>query len=359
MEASTSILRLVYISKRFEEVTAVDSVSLDIREGEFVTLLGPSGSGKTTILMMIAGFQIPTSGEIFVKGELVTPIPPHKRNIGIVFQSYALFPHMTVFENIAYPLRMRKYKETEIKTGVEGMLELVKLQGMGKRFPKQLSGGQQQRVALSRALVFNPDLLLMDEPLGALDKKMREHMQIELKNLQEKLNITVVYVTHDQEEGLVMSDRIAVLNQGKIEQVASPHALYDNPSNSFIADFIGETNFLSGNILREETGHFIASTQNGLSFLVPYADHLKKGDTVKLSIRPEKITFVEEGKLGNVYEGSVEDVIYIGETTKYFINLSGEERLSVKEQNRPNSRKFKKGDQVRISWDVSDVRLLA
>ena len=358
METSTSILKLVNLSKKFEEVTAVDSVSLEINQGEFITLLGPSGSGKTTILMMIAGFQIPTSGEIFKKGELITPIPPHKRNIGIVFQSYALFPHMTVFENIAYPLRMRKYSEADIKTEVEGMLDLVKLQGMGKRFPKQMSGGQQQRVALSRALVFSPDLLLMDEPLGALDKKMREHMQIELKNLQEKLNITVIYVTHDQEEGLVMSDRIAVLNQGKIEQAGPPHELYENPSNSFIADFIGETNFLSGSILREETGHFIASTQNGLTFLAPYSDRLKKGDTVKLSIRPEKITFAEKEVNGNVYKGNVEAVIYIGETTKYYINLSGKEMLSVKEQNRPNSRKFKKGDQVLISWDVIDTRLL-
>jgi spermidine/putrescine ABC transporter ATP-binding subunit len=359
MESIKNILKLANISKQFEEVVAVDNVSLEINEGEFITLLGPSGSGKTTILLMIAGFQTPTMGEIFIKGEQMTPVPPQKRNIGIVFQSYALFPHLTVFENIAYPLQMRKYNGSEIKVKVEAMLELVKLVGLGKRYPKQLSGGQQQRVALSRALVFNPDLLLMDEPLGALDKKMREHMQIELKNLQDKLKITVIYVTHDQEEGLVMSDRIAVLNRGRIEQIGSPYDLYEYPSNAFIADFIGETNFISGTIIRQEAGHFVATTHGGLTFLVPYSDHLKKGETITLSIRPEKITLSEEEKGDHVYEGNIEDVIYIGETTKYVINLSGKEVLNVKEQNRPHSRKFKKGDRVRISWDFSDSRLLA
>ena len=239
------IVILEDLTKIFGNVVAVDEISLEVRRGEFITLLGPSGSGKTTILMMIAGFQIPTSGKIFIEDEMVIYQPPFKRNIGMVFQSYALFPHMTVFDNIAFPLRMRKFKEKEISKSVARVLNLVELSDYGARYPKQLSGGQQQRVALARAYVYNPPVLLMDEPLGALDKKLREQMQLEIKHFHESLGITVIYVTHDQGEALTMSDRIAVMNKGRIEQMGSPTDLYERPSNKFVADFIGETNLIS------------------------------------------------------------------------------------------------------------------
>jgi ABC-type Fe3+/spermidine/putrescine transport system ATPase subunit len=233
------IVILENLTKIFGNVVAVEEIFLEVKRGEFITLLGPSGSGKTTILMMIAGFQIPTSGKIFIEEEMVIYQPPYKRNIGMVFQSYALFPHMTVFDNIAFPLRMRKVKEKEISKSVMRVLDLVELSEYGTRYPKQLSGGQQQRVALARAYVYNPPVLLMDEPLGALDKKLREQMQLEIKHFHESLGVTVIYVTHDQGEALTMSDRVAVMNKGRIEQVGSPTDLYERPSNKFVADFVG------------------------------------------------------------------------------------------------------------------------
>ena len=235
-------------------VVAVDSVSLDIAPGEFLTLLGPSGSGKTTTLMMLAGFEIPSDGEIYVDDTAIAAIPPYKRNIGMVFQNYALFPHMTVGENIAFPLKMRGLSKSEIARMSKEALELVKLPGYEGRYPRQLSGGQQQRIAVARALVFNPRVLLMDEPLGALDKQLRESLQLEIKSLHDQLGVTIVYVTHDQQEALVMSDRIAVMNNGRIEQIGSPVALYDQPQSRFVASFIGESNFLSGRVLSCDGG---------------------------------------------------------------------------------------------------------
>ena len=227
-------------------MVAVDGVSLDIAPGEFVTLLGPSGSGKTTTLMMLAGFEIPTAGEIYVDEDPIASVPPYRRNIGMVFQNYALFPHMTVGENIAFPLQMRKMSRAEITRQTTAVLALVGLPGYEGRYPRQLSGGQQQRVAVARALVFNPRVLLMDEPLGALDKQLREHLQLEIKALHDQLGVTIIYVTHDQEEALVMSDRIAVMNDGRIEQCGLPTELYDEPSTRFVATFIGESNFIDG-----------------------------------------------------------------------------------------------------------------
>jgi spermidine/putrescine ABC transporter ATP-binding subunit len=239
-------LELINISKLFGDVRAVDNVSLSIQHGEFLTLLGPSGSGKTTTLNMIAGFEIPSRGDILLETEDITTVAPNNRGIGMVFQNYALFPHMTVSDNIAFPLKMRKTPGGKIRQSIKEVLELVKLPGFEGRYPHQLSGGQQQRIALARALVFEPKILLMDEPLGALDKKLRDHMRLEIKHLQGALDITVIYVTHDQEEALTMSDRIAIMNEGKIIQLDTPVALYESPASLFVADFIGESNFLKG-----------------------------------------------------------------------------------------------------------------
>src|SRR6266567_8624280 len=234
------------LSKSYGPATAVSGVSINVRAGEFLSLLGPSGSGKTTLLMMIAGFEAPTAGAIHIDDRDITELAPNKRNIGMVFQRYALFPHMSVADNIAFPLRMRRTPKAEIRRRVEAALALVQLEEYGGRLPSQLSGGQQQRIAVARALVFEPPVLLMDEPLGALDKNLREQMQIEIKRIQQSLGVTVIYVTHDQEEALTMSDRIAVMRNGCLEQIGSPTELYDNPATSFVADFVGKTNFLEG-----------------------------------------------------------------------------------------------------------------
>src|SRR5688572_12513830 len=257
---SAGDVELVGLSRRFGEVLAVDRLSLRMGSGECVTLLGPSGSGKTTTLMMIAGFVRPTTGEIYLGGQAITRRPPFKRNVGMVFQNYALFPHMTVFENVAFPLRMRRLRRGEIEAKVGQALDLVRLTGYEARYPRQLSGGQQQRVALARALVFNPPVLLMDEPLGALDKKLRQQMQLEIKHLHEQLGITVIYVTHDQEEALVMSDEIVVMRNGRIEQIGTPRGVYDDPRNNFVADFIGEANVLDGTIIKAEHSRYRVRT---------------------------------------------------------------------------------------------------
>ncbi len=362
MSAYVSLER---ITKRYGDVVAVSDVSLDIAEHEFVTLLGPSGSGKTTILMTIAGFIKADDGRVFVDGEDITEIPPYRRNIGMVFQSYALFPHMTVYENIAYPLKMRRIPRAKARQMVEEILEVVQLQGFEQRSPAQLSGGQQQRVALARALVFHPPILLMDEPLGALDKKLREHMQLELKDIQDRLGITVLYVTHDQEEALTMSSRITIMNSGRTEQTGTALDIYENPNNQFVADFIGETNFFRAEILRIEddgvyiTGPYIRSIR---------ANALKRvevGQKAHLAVRPEKIVFVGEEERNHCsYEGSVKDIIYLGDITKYYVQLVDvpqDEREGVvimKVQNRLGSKKYNRGDQVRIGWNEMDATIV-
>jgi putative spermidine/putrescine transport system ATP-binding protein len=343
------------IVKRFGSVVAVDGISLEVKKGEFITLLGPSGSGKTTALMIIAGFQTPDSGKTIIEGEVVNFKPPFKRNIGMVFQSYALFPHMTVFDNIAFPLRMRRVGEKEISKNVERVLEIIKLPALGSRYPKQLSGGQQQRVALARALVFNPPVLLMDEPLGALDKKLREHMQLEIKHLHESFGISVIYVTHDQTEALTMSDRIAVMNLGRIEQIGSPNDLYEKPKNKFVADFIGETNLIDGEIIGEEAGRFELLTGKGMKILVSKRSSISK-EKVSLAIRPERIGFVESPEgLANLYEGLVEEAIYLGDSFKYKILVDGKELLVVTQKNDPRSKQYKKGDRVLLRLQDDDL----
>src|SRR5829696_2864246 len=282
------VARVVFdaIEKRYQAVRAVDGIDLDIAPGEFLTLLGPSGSGKTTSLMMLAGFEIPTDGEIYVDGEPIAAIPPYKRNIGMVFQNYALFPHMTVGENIAFPLKLRKLPKNEVRRRTAEALELVKLPGYEGRFPRQLSGGQQQRIAVARALVFNPRVLLMDEPLGALDKQLRESLQLEIKSLHDQLGVTILYVTHDQQEALVMSDRIAVMNEGKIEQIGTPTGLYDAPRTRFVASFIGESNFFEGRLIQGDGRGSVVAVEGAGTLRAAGRVDLPVGGAATITVRP-------------------------------------------------------------------------
>jgi putative spermidine/putrescine transport system ATP-binding protein len=348
------------IEKQFGTVLAVDDVSLEIAPGEFVTLLGPSGSGKTTTLMMLAGFEIPTAGEIYVDDDPIAAIPPYRRNIGMVFQNYALFPHMTVGENIAFPLQMRKMSRSEITHKTQEVLQLVGLPGYEGRYPRQLSGGQQQRVAVARALVFNPRVLLMDEPLGALDKQLRERLQLEIKALHDQLGVTIIYVTHDQEEALVMSDRIAVMNDGHIEQCGPPTELYDEPSTRFVATFIGESNFIEGTIARLD-GSTVCVTAPGLGELrAPLKPGFSAGEPVALTVRPEKIVASENGAAPamNAIAATVEDVVFVGEMRRYVVALPGGQRLILKAQNRSGIKNYERGDAINVAWNVEDCRLV-
>ena len=348
------------LTKKFGKVVAVDEISLHVDEGEFLTLLGPSVSGKTTTLMMIAGFELPTAGKIFIRGKDVMMVPPHERNIGMVFQNYALFPHMTVSNNVAFPLKMRKLSKKEITQRVGRVLEIVKLPGFENRLPRQLSGGQQQRVALARALIYDPPLLLMDEPLGALDKKLREHMQIEIRNLQRELIITSLYVTHDQQEALTMSDRVAVFDQGKIQQVGTPDELYEKPSNPFVADFIGESNFIAGHIIGlEDNSAIMTSEDREIEIPCPRMSGLVMEQKVQLVIRPEKIRFVEPSFNPLVrVDGVVEELIYSGEVRRYTIRISHEQTIDLKQQIMHGVKAFRKGDRVSVGWSLEDSKIL-
>ena len=306
------------IVKSYGDVLAVQDVTLNVEAGEFLSLLGPSGSGKTTLLMMIAGFETPNAGRIELADKDITRLAPNKRDVGMVFQKYALFPHMTVAQNVAFPLKMRKQSRDEIAGRVAEALALVQLEGYGERMPAQLSGGQQQRVALARALVFEPPVLLMDEPLGALDKKLREQLQIEIKALQQRLGVTVVYVTHDQEEALTMSDRIAVMNEGRLTQVGAPIDLYQKPESPFVAQFIGKMNFLEAEFLggdRENSRVKIGECAT-LGVACPLngaAARLEAGRRVQAAIRPESISVLPPGTGGtHAFRGVVDTAIFVG-----------------------------------------------
>jgi putative spermidine/putrescine transport system ATP-binding protein len=351
------MVKVKELFKNFNTVKAVDGISFEVAEGDFLTLLGPSGSGKTTTLMMIAGFEYPTSGDIRVRGASVVALPPYRRNIGMVFQNYALFPHLTIYENIAFPLKMRKAPKSTIREKVHAVLDLVRLGGVEERFPNQLSGGQQQRIALARAMVFDPPLLLMDEPLGALDKKLREHMQLEIKQIQEEVGITIIYVTHDQGEALTMSNRIAIMNAGRIEQIGSPNEVYERPANKFVADFIGESNFLEGTVVSVERKNLLIRTESGLQFKALARKPFLKGGKATVSLRPEKIFLVSKGRKGkpiNPLAGVVKDVIYIGEIIRYKIRLGKNELITLKEQTRSDRKQFKKGEKVTVGWLPED-----
>lgn len=346
-------LNIENLHKNYGSVKALDGVSLSAAKGEFLTFLGPSGSGKTTLLMTVAGFTMPSKGNVVLDGEDLTQIPPYDRGLGMVFQDYALFPHMKVFDNVAFPLKLRKMGSRDIKRLTNEALELVKLGDLGARAPSQLSGGQQQRVALARALVFRPRLLLMDEPLGALDKKLREEMQIELKHIQRQVGITVLSVTHDQEEALTLSDRIAVINEGRLEQIGTAHDIYEKPANRFVADFIGETNFIEGTV-KSVNGDSITLTSGPIETIrLPMPDEsVEAGAKMAISIRPEKISLITgENDMQCRVKGLVQEVIYMGDVTKYYIQLPDESRLVVKQHNKDSNQTPDVGDRAVVGWN--------
>jgi len=347
------------IDKRFTNFMAIAGLTLEIRKGEFISLLGPSGSGKSTLLSMIAGFEQPTAGQIFIDGKNVTRVSPEKRNVGMVFQNYALFPHLTVTENIGFALKQRNVLRSEIQQRVTEALDLVQLSSLGGRFPQQLSGGQQQRVAIARAVIFNPPVLLMDEPLSALDKQLRDEMQIEIKHLHDRLGITFIYVTHDQKEALVMSDRVAVLNNGKVEQIGSPTALYDEPENQFVASFIGEANLLNV-VDGGAAGPGLRIVRAGDQVL-----QARTGGSVSATplcmVRPEKIRLVQAGGVTgsgvNTLPGIVREATFMGDAFRYVIDANSQ-RLIVKQAHRADLPGFAPGDNTILSWAINDTRLI-
>lgn len=346
------------------EVVAVSHVILQIRHGEFFSLLGPSGCGKTTSLRMMAGFEWPTSGTVLIDNKVMGRTPPYQRPVNTVFQSYALFEHMTVFQNVAFGLEMEKKSKEEIKCRVCDLLEMVKLSDMAKRKPKQLSGGQQQRVALARALIKQPSVLLLDEPLGALDLKLRKEMQLELKALQDQVGITFIYVTHDQEEALTMSDRIAVMNQGRVLQIGSPIEIYERPNCRFVADFIGETNFLEGIVVSRQGNLAIVNvTKLGVEITCMVSGHLNAGEKAVISVRPEKIRIskVPQGEK-NAFKAKVVETAYIGSDTRFILDGVGNVRLSIWEQNKtstldPNSY-YRQGQDVWVNLPLENTLVL-
>ncbi len=349
-------VRLVDVVKKFGDAVAVDHIDLEVRDGEFFSLLGPSGCGKTTTLRMIGGFEQPTSGLIELDGRDVTWLPPYQRNVNTVFQSYALFPHLTIFENVAFGLRRKGVKDSEIKSRVAEMLRLVELPGYERRKPTQISGGQAQRVALARALINRPAVLLLDEPLGALDLKLRKQMQVELKRIQQEVGITFIYVTHDQEEAMTMSDRIAVMNRGRYEQLGDPEGLYERPTTRFVAGFLGISNLLPGTVTGTSDGYGVATLGDDANVRVP-SGMLNGQTAIEVGVRPEKIrmhnadTSVPAG--ANEIQGIVIDASYLGVSTSYVVEARSGARLTVYEQNverTVHGSLHRPGETVRLSW---------
>ena len=353
----------VYASGRQPQgaVTAVTDLDLSIRQGEFFTLLGPSGCGKTTTLRMIAGFESPSSGELLIQGQSMNAVPPNKRPVNTVFQNYALFPHLTVMQNVAFGLEVARVPRAERDRRAAEALELVRLPDLGDRKPAQLSGGQQQRVALARALVNRPALLLLDEPLGALDLKLRKEMQVELKSLQRRVGITFVYVTHDQEEALTMSDRIAVMNHGRLLQMGDPVSIYEQPATCFVADFIGETNFLQAVVLAAD-GTQVRLRAAGCELLVPQTgQQLSGGQAVTVALRPEKLALQSSpGTKGGGLTGFVQELVFIGTDTRYVVRLETGELVTVRVQNagQGSSNSWRSGDPVQVHWEQQCARIL-
>jgi spermidine/putrescine transport system ATP-binding protein len=351
-----------YVGSRNKQILAVDRLNLQIKQGEFFSLLGPSGCGKTTILRMIAGFEQPSTGDIYLQGAVMTDYPPFQRPVNTVFQNYALFPHLTVFDNIAFGLKMDKIPPKEIEGRVLEILNLIKLQDLDQRYPHQLSGGQQQRVALARSLVKRPQVLLLDEPLGALDLKLKKSVQLELKYIQQQLGITFIYVTHDQEEALTLSDRIAIMNEGKILQIGTPVEIYEEPTNLFVADFIGETNILTGRIVEKNQDKVVALIDDKHPITIAMSeDQVNLGELVNLLIRPEKaVVYPADYQLTSSLSGIIEDVIYIGTDTRYLVRITRKSRLIIRKQNLDRSvlNKFSTGESVKISISPESVKLL-
>jgi putative spermidine/putrescine transport system ATP-binding protein len=356
------LLDIHSLRKVYGGYVAVDHATFSLKEGEFLTLLGPSGSGKTTTLQMIAGLTNPSAGSIDLDGKPLVPLPAHKRNIGVVFQNYALFPHLTVAKNIAFPLEARRVGRAEIGKKVADVLDVVGLPGLGARYPFQLSGGQQQRVALARAMVFQPRLLLMDEPLGALDKKLREQIQLEIIRLHQELGITIIYVTHDQEEALVMSDRIAVFNNGRIEQLSTPIDIYENPRTVFIADFIGDSNFIPVSIRARERDTYLVDGPTALRGRA--MDDLSIGDRAMMVVRPERIQISARANAEpdlNAISGKVKSVIYLGKSRKYVILADSGQVLVALEQCviGHNAPVLNEGAEVMATWSAEQSVLLS
>ncbi len=365
MSANDPIVRFVGIGKTYDGVTRViDNLNLDVERGEFLTLLGPSGSGKTTTLMILAGFEAPTSGEILLDGKPLSHKPPYQRDIGMVFQNYALFPHMTVAENIGFPLSVRGMAGAAIASRVERALDMVQLGGFGNRRPAQLSGGQQQRTAVARALVFEPKLILMDEPLGALDKQLREQMQFEIRRLHQRLGVTMMYVTHDQSEALTMSDRIAVFHRGRIQQLDGPERIYEEPVNAFVARFIGENNRLDGVLESADSVRCTVRLAGDTRIDGSLAEALAPGTPVTVSLRPERVQIMLAGHTmpaaaRSRLEGALREVIYLGDHVRLRVALAGNGEFMVK---RPISETHALpaiGDVVELAWAPEHCRAFA
>jgi len=343
------------VTRRYGNFTAIDRLSLQVEAGEFISFLGPSGSGKSTTLMMIAGFETPDDGSIAIGGRDVTAVPPYRRNIGMVFQNYALFPHLTVAENIGFSLKQRGVAKPEIATQVRRALDLVRLGEYGTRYPQQLSGGQQQRIAIARAIIFNPPVLLMDEPLSALDKQLREEMQLEIKHLHQRLGITFVYVTHDQREALVMSDRVAVMDRGRVEQLAAPADLYGAPANRFVASFVGEANFIAVDTVEAAPGgRWVARLQGA----VLHAASGSPADKVCM-VRPEKIMLSPAGMPApapNTLDATVQEVVFMGEATRCVLKLAaGGQTIVAKRTQRADMPPLHPGQHLQASWLPDDT----
>jgi len=360
VSATEAYVRFVEVQKSYDgETLVVKNLNLDIARGEFLTMLGPSGSGKTTCLMMLAGFEAATHGDIVIADQPINNVPPHKRNIGMVFQNYALFPHMTVEENLAFPLEVRGVDKPDIERRVRDALNMVQLGGFRTRRPAQLSGGQQQRVALARALVFEPQLVLMDEPLGALDKQLREAMQYEIKHLHENLGVTVVYVTHDQTEALTMSNRIAVFNDGEVQQLATPDRLYEAPENAFVASFIGENNKLRGKVAECDGRWCRVSLPSGHDVTALPVNVEAPGHETLLSLRPERVTVAAEpGSLPNVFDARVEELIYHGDHIRTRVTVCGHHDFIIKVPNAGGHVHLQPGQTTTVGWRPEDCRAL-
>ncbi len=350
-------IRFDNITKFYGPLCVVENLDLGIDKGEFVSLLGPSGSGKTTLLMMLAGFEQATSGNILLDGTAINNVPTYKRNMGVVFQSYALFPHMSVGDNVAFPLQMRGMNKAEIAQRVARALDMVQLSAFANRRPSQLSGGQQQRVALARALVFEPRVVLMDEPLGALDKQLREQMQLDIRDLHRRLGLTIVFVTHDQSEALTMSDRVAVFNKGKIEQIGTPRQVYDEPATKFVAEFIGETNLVEGVVETIQAGQAVVRLPSGAEVVSVVSANVSSGQNVYVSIRPERVDLTEvRGDARNCLEAEVTDSVYQGDHLR--VQLQNASHQLIAKLGR-RSREFQPGTKVYAAFSADDCRVIA
>jgi len=349
-------LKVDNLTKRFGRVTAVNKVSLEVRSNEMFFLLGPSGCGKTTFLRMIAGLERPDEGSIKIRGRDVTRLPPHKRNIAIVFQQWALFPHKNVYDNIAFGLRMRRMPKEKINSKVKNILEIIGLVGFESRYPRQLSGGQQQRVALARALVVEPTLLLLDEPLSNLDLNMRKRMRMELVKLQRLLNVTTIFVTHDQTEALSMADRVALMENGKIIEIGTPYEIYESPQAEFTAKFIGEKNYISGKVLSANKSEVVIKSDKGLYLLIPApteTPHLKNNEEVSVFISPEKVKISRNKDVNqpNVFKGEIRNIMYLGSIKKYQIELECGEIITCDMQAMPDASDYRRGEKITVVLD--------